>query len=102
MTDIHGSGCFDASNADSDPGLFVTLHFQLQKPHIVQLHAIVQTHMPLLRKTSNSPEDSDNHRVRADFLPGRDHIGLDVRVTGDCSGMSNVCWQDVASRSCLQ
>lgn len=45
----------------------------------------------LLRKGATSQENSDNQRVRAEFLPGRDHVNLDVRVTGGFGCISNVC-----------
>ena len=47
--------------------------------------------MPLLRKGANSQEDSDTQRVRAEFLPTRDYVSLDVRVLGDFTCISNVC-----------
>lgn len=43
----------------------------------------LQPNEQLLKKGGNSQDTSDNHRVRADFLEGKDYAGIDVRVIGD-------------------
>lgn len=44
---------------------------------------LLQPEQQLLKKGTNNKDSSDNYRVRADFLEGKDYASIDVRVIGD-------------------